>query len=924
MARESFIDSEIYRFFKNLQEQNIDINGLTIQDVKFHYPVDGGETDIYLVMSYAQEPFSIVIETKRKQIGEFFDPYSPRVIGQALGYAKFMASRFIITSNGDLFLCFDITENLPILQCIVNEDIKLAYSETYFLQFLTDLEKYLAKKKPLKTLSERFIERLAYFHQVLTPYFSAELSERIKDQDFNKKFRDFCKKRQYASVDDTNLVRWIAEQSAYLLLNRLLFHGVLQNYYQDVPEIKRIDGISVDQFIEELNKTFQDTVHEINYRIIFRKANIFDEIPISTEMAYLLNEFIEELDQYNIALINEDVIGKVSELIIPEIDKHLQGQYYTPQWIANLIAELVITNADMKILDTSCGSGTFLISAHDKLKEFGNSHSKIIDQITGIDINYFPAHLAALNLIIRDITQKHDNLKILPIDFFKIRAQQQLVPLNYLTITDEEADRSEAFQLTPDFDAVITNPPYTEAREIGDDRYKKIIRKAALSNEKQLAKSIGIYGYFYTHANHFLKNRGQIGFIVSNSFLETKGGASLCKFFLSNFKIKYLISFTKNVFPYADVKAIITILEKCSNKPEREQNTVKFVKVLTHYSKLDVKNFAQQIEGLTKDYADAKFSLVQVSQKDLETEPSWMLYFRDYVQISLYLRVFGQKLPTLATVCGLDNIRSCFKAGGYEFFIMKKEDNTTLQIEPSYLENIIHSPKDFSKLSIKEENVKKYLLKIESLNDLMKTKSNAKNYLKIWMKKEIPLKKGKGRGRTVTGIQNTPTFLGKATWYRVFDGQLRGNLLFQGYVNRSIKCFINECGAYSSANYVTIKVVDPNLILLLALIYNSSLMHFYLEIKGTVLGANALYIANYQLSESRVPLLQNLPEPTIEQAKILFDQYKETDFASPEFVELQKQVDELVFDLYGVSAEDRITLKKELDRMVARRLKGKK
>ncbi|MHA1830535.1 MAG: restriction endonuclease subunit M [Candidatus Helarchaeota archaeon] len=925
MTKESYIDSEIYRFFKNLQEQNVNINGLTIRDVKFHYPINKGEADIYIVLNDNNKTFSIIVETKRNKKGKSFDPYSPKVIGQALGYAKFIGSKFIITSNGDLFLCFDITKNIPILQCIVNEDIKLKYTKQFFLNFLRNLKQYLSGKRFLKTISDRFIERLAYFHELITPYFKIELKKRLNENDFKSKFIKFSEKRGYTYNDISELVRWISEQSAYLLLNRLLFYGILKNHYPNVPPIKKINGISINEFIQSLNSTFKEITEKINYQIIFQKANIFDEIPISSTLAFLLNDFIEEIEKYDVSLINEDVIGKVYELIIPEIDKHLKGQYYTPQWIADLIAELTIKTADDKILDTSCGSGTFLISAYKKLSEFpGNGHSKIIDQLTGIDINYFPAHLAALNLIIRDITKKHDNLKILPIDFFKLRARTKtLIPLDYLSLTSNKPDQKQEFSLTAKFDAIITNPPYTESREIGDARYKNFIRKIALDNPKQLAGSIGIHGYFYTHANHFLKNKGRIGFIVSNSFLETKSGRSLCKFFLDNFKIRYLIGFKKNIFEYADVKAIITVLEKNKNEVKRDNNFVKFIKILTDFNQLDLKKFANIIRNLDNNHKETDFSLIKIKQEKLKEDFNWMLYFREFDLITLFLKIFNKDLIKLTDLCGENNIRSCFKSGGYEFFFIKKEDNQVLKIEKQYLDLIIHSPRDFNKLAIKKLDITKYLLKINSLPALMKTNTNAKRYFKIWMEKEITLKKGKLKGTKVKGIQNTPTFKGVKTWYKIFDGQLKGDLLFQGYINKEMRCFINECNAYSSANYVTIKVPDRKFIPILALIYNSSLMQFYFEIKGTVLGANALYVANYQLSSSKIPNLNNISQETFQYGIKLFKKFKETQFTSNEFTDLKQLIDDFIFDLYLVNEQDRLKVKKYLNNIIDARLKGK-
>jgi type I restriction-modification system DNA methylase subunit len=926
MVRESYIDSDLYHLFRGLQDRNVSVNGLSIKDIKFHYPVDSGEADIYLLFQHKGRDFSLIVETKRKRAGERFDPYSPRVIGQALGYAKYIAAQFIVTSNGDLFLCFDITMNLPILQSIVNDNIKLEFSEAYIYKFLQELEAYLTQKKSLKKLSDRFIERLAYFHQLVTPFFRQELASKLADAAYAKRFLQFCKKRGYSYAEESDLTTWISEQSAYLLLNRVLFYNVLRKYYTNVPAIALINGITVQEFIAKLNQTFLEVMDQVNYHIIFQRANIFDEIPISDELAYLLNEFIEELSQFDVSLINEDVIGKVYEQIIPEIDKHLKGQYYTPQWIANVIAELTISSANDKVLDTSCGSGTFLISAYKKLAEYStNTHAKIIDQLTGIDINYFPAHLAAFNLIIRNIAHKHNNLKILPLDFFSIRAgQQRLDTLNYLSLTDEALDKRQDFYLPTDFDAVATNPPYTESREIGDANYKAYIQSVALDKKTKLAKSVGIYAYFYTHANHFLKEGGRIGFIVSNSFLETSGGETLCQFFLDNFKIKYMIGFTKNVFETADVKAIITILEKCSNRAEREKNVTKFIKVLVDFNTLNEKEFALMALNIEDSFQSSTYSMVRVPQSKLMENMGWMLYFRPYEQIKLFLAIFKPFSRKLVDFCDEPNIRSCFKAGGYEFFMISRTQNQTLQFESDYVTPIIHSPKDFAKIGITSADTTKLLFTIKDIVKLQHMKNSASEYLKIWMEKDIPLKKGKLKGKTVKGIQNTPTFKGNEDWYKVAEGQITGDLLFQGYVNRDIRCFVNLCGAYSTANYVTIKVPEGKYVSVLALIYNSSLMQFYLELTGTVLGANALYVANYQLCNTPVPALETLSKEKLLKASQIYEKLINEPFASKQFPVIKAQLDEFVFELFEVTLDDRQKVKDALQQIVKARLQGKK
>lgn len=57
MAKESYIDSEIFRNFKNLQENKFQNNGLSLLDIKFHYPIESGEADIYLLLKYKDLTF---------------------------------------------------------------------------------------------------------------------------------------------------------------------------------------------------------------------------------------------------------------------------------------------------------------------------------------------------------------------------------------------------------------------------------------------------------------------------------------------------------------------------------------------------------------------------------------------------------------------------------------------------------------------------------------------------------------------------------------------------------------------------------------------------------------------------------------------------------------------------------------------------
>jgi len=71
-----------------------------------------------------------------------------------------------------------------------------------------------------------------------------------------------------------------------------------------------------------------------------------------------------------------------------------------------------------------------------------------------------------------------------------------------------------------------------------------------------------------------------MGQITSNSWLDVDYGKYLQEFFLKHYKIIAIIeSKVERWFEDADVNTAITILEKCSDEEERNNNLVKFVQI---------------------------------------------------------------------------------------------------------------------------------------------------------------------------------------------------------------------------------------------------------------------------------------------------------------------------------------------------------
>ncbi len=131
-----------------------------------------------------------------------------------------------------------------------------------------------------------------------------------------------------------------------------------------------------------------------------------------------------EVDRYNWQRSNADVLKEVYHQFIPRDIRHDFGEYYTPDWLAEAICEHVLDdvwcreavkraadlNDDLEgigVLEPSCGSGTFLRAAINRLLPFaqkvtedGVQQSNILCRLVhGLDIHPVAVELARATML---------------------------------------------------------------------------------------------------------------------------------------------------------------------------------------------------------------------------------------------------------------------------------------------------------------------------------------------------------------------------------------------------------------------------------------------------------------------------------------------------------------------------------------------
>jgi len=95
--------------------------------------------------------------------------------------------------------------------------------------------------------------------------------------------------------------------------------------------------------------------------------------------------------------VTRDLLKKLYQFLVPEIVRHHLGEYYTPDWLAELVLNEVGYKGDTRkrVLDPACGSGTFLVLAIERARAFGagvkekrvETAKRILANIWGFDFN---------------------------------------------------------------------------------------------------------------------------------------------------------------------------------------------------------------------------------------------------------------------------------------------------------------------------------------------------------------------------------------------------------------------------------------------------------------------------------------------------------------------------------------------------------
>ncbi len=838
---------------------------------------------------------------------------------------------------------------------------KIIYPE--LKKFLKDLSDLINDFREITwdSIDKFFINKLsAYILEASAEMFEAMYEKVSSDKRLKTELREYLRSQDVFNVSmnfDLSDIYKICQLSNYLLYLKIMFYSYLQ---KEVPALK-LRPLQIPEDKKLLNQTlrsrFDDVLHH-DFELIFSE-NVLDKFEFESAYIKVLKNNIETIRRLNFNELNADIIGAIYNTLIDNQEQHDRGQHFTNTYEVDIVNAFCINEKSKFIFDSGCGAGTFLVRAYYFLKYYHPdlTHEELLERLWGVEIAPFPVFLSTMNLSLLNIKAFDNYPTIIHKDFSQVTTKYS--KHGYFL------NESKAFKVKnidgkicdvtiPSFDTCVGNPPYIRQELIEN---KEIWNDLADIEHgiKKINQQSDLYVYYLMHTMSFLKNGGRLGYVISGSWLDVSFGAGFQKFLLDHFKIIAIIdNQKKRSFETASINTVILILEKCDDSVERENNTVRFVRVYNHYDALlgtenngerakSAIKFAEKMEQTNKVTKTNDFHINVIRQKTLENDSTFEGKYENGHWGAKYLRspeIFEKMLSvgkdSFIKVNDVVDIKRGFTTGANEFFylidhtdaVFRMPDNEYLYtfgverkehknfwkkygwywselrnhhyiIEKFYTRPLFKTQSEADYLDVNLSNLKYcVLICSESKNELARLRSKLLEYIEEAESKQFELNK-------------RPSCSGRKEWYDLSASAVTGDYIFPSKIgerfrlidNRDAKVFCDK------VNYaIKVKEDFEEYSDIIFLILNSISFRFMVDLFSRQLtGSQTLSDVDVNVVEKTLiinPVL--LKQKKNELAQIykslkgreqgtIFEEVKQND---------RKKLDTIIFEAIGLNASD--------------------
>ena len=309
-----------------------------------------------------------------------------------------------------------------------------------------------------------------------------------------------------------------------------------RNWAPDSKDGKAITGEEMSSFIIQLFATLKELEVDENTDVRGRLVKeVFTDLNNYMKDGVLIRQVVNVLNEIDLTDFKvRHAFNEIYETILKDLQSAgKSGEFYTPRAVTDFVVKMVDPKIGESVADFACGTGGFLVSALNHMKETVNntaSNETLQHSFYGVEKKSLPYLLCTTNMLLHDINEP------------------QIIRGNSLekNVRDyEEKDK---------FDVILMNPPYggTEKKSV-QQNFPTELRNSETAD------------LFMVEILYRLKDSGRVGIVLPDGFLfgvdNTK--VAIKKKLLEECNLHTIIRLPGSIFaPYTSIATNLLFFDK--------------------------------------------------------------------------------------------------------------------------------------------------------------------------------------------------------------------------------------------------------------------------------------------------------------------------------------------------------------------------
>ena len=263
-----------------------------------------------------------------------------------------------------------------------------------------------------------------------------------------------------------------------------------RNWAPDNKDGKAITGDEMATFIIQLFATLKDLEVDENTDVRGKLVKeVFTDLNNYMKDGVLIRQVVNVLNEIDLTDFKvRHAFNEIYETILKDLQSAgKSGEFYTPRAVTDFVVKMVNPKVGETIADFACGTGGFLVSALNHMKEevsSTSSNEKLQKSFYGVEKKSLPYLLCTTNLLLHDINEP------------------QIIRGNSLEKNVRDYEESDKF------DVILMNPPYggTEKKSV-QQNFPAELRDSETAD------------LFMVEILYRLKQNGRVGIVLPDGFL---------------------------------------------------------------------------------------------------------------------------------------------------------------------------------------------------------------------------------------------------------------------------------------------------------------------------------------------------------------------------------------------------------------------